>query len=212
MVQSVRQIFIFSGIESEMPMLEVCLPVIHMAISQQTVVSTRFFQAHFGTQHSTRLALNSLLLVVLTVFLACSVSPYLMVDVMLGLDWQSGLLDWYSHGLGHRHSDNLDVAALLHAPLPPPTLTHPIASISEPLALSDSNTMFSLSHFTSSLPGRTPLGRVIPSAPAPCSLSTSSYCVIPNRYIKDASGIILLCTCMDHNPATFQFWYYVISV
>ncbi|KAJ7752440.1 hypothetical protein DFH07DRAFT_1031660 [Mycena maculata] len=111
-----------------------------------------------------------------------------MVDVLLGLDWQSGLRDWYSRASGHGHLDNLNVAAFLHAPLPSTTPRHPIAPISEPSATSTSNTMFPLSRSTHSLPGDTPLGQAIPPAPAPSFSSISSYSVIPNRYINDASG------------------------
>ncbi|KAJ7725238.1 hypothetical protein DFH07DRAFT_1066923, partial [Mycena maculata] len=160
------------------------------SVSQRTVLSTRFFQAHFATRQSTHFEF-----VVagtshgsFSIDLACSVSPYLMVDVLLGLDWQSGLRDWYSRASGHGHLDNLNVAAFLHAPLPSTTPRHPIAPISEPSATSTSNTMFPLSRSTRSLPGDTPLGQAIPPAPAPSFSSISSYSVIPNRYINDASG------------------------
>ncbi|KAJ7504577.1 hypothetical protein B0H11DRAFT_2273221, partial [Mycena galericulata] len=88
--------------------------------SPRSLVSSRFIQAHFASRRSTHFEF-----VVaggaygpFSIGLTCSVSPYLTADVVLGLDWQRGLREWFSRGPRYGQSNNLDVSSFLHAPSP----------------------------------------------------------------------------------------------
>ncbi|KAJ6619386.1 hypothetical protein B0H10DRAFT_2433448 [Mycena sp. CBHHK59/15] len=84
-----------------------------------TVLSSGFIRSRFTTRLFA-FTINGGPLGAFTVALPCIVSHSLATDVCLGLDWVTGVREWYI-GLGLNPSRDFDVSAILHAVVPTPS-------------------------------------------------------------------------------------------